>query len=120
MSDLRFDGKVAVVTGAGGALGRAYALLLASRGASVVVNDLGSSAQKLVDEIKMAGGKAVADTNNVLEGEKIVQTAIDTFGRIDIVINNAGMSVATGSAPEAAPAAASAAADNPSVSNDPF
>jgi len=101
MSNLRFDGRVAIVTGAGGALGRAYALLLASRGASVVVNDLGvpmagageskGPAQKVVDEITKAGGKAVANYDNVLDGEKIVAAAIAAFGRIDIVINNAGI-----------------------------
>ncbi len=97
MSELRYDGKVAVITGAGGALGRAYALLFASRGAAVVVNDLGvpmqgdgkdtSAAQKVVDEIKAAGGKAVANYDSVTDGEKIVKCAIDNFGRIDIVIN---------------------------------
>jgi NAD(P)-dependent dehydrogenase (short-subunit alcohol dehydrogenase family) len=99
--NLDFAGKVAIVTGAGGALGRAYALLFASRGASVVVNDLGismggndassSPAQLVVDEIKKAGGKAIANFNSVQEGDKIVQAAIDAFGRIDIVINNAGI-----------------------------
>jgi len=98
---LRFDGKVAIVTGGGGALGRAYCLLFASRGAAVVVNDLGvpmkgegkdqTAAQKVVDEIKKLGGKAVADYNSVEEGEKIVKTAIDNFKRIDIIINNAGI-----------------------------
>jgi len=98
---LRFDGKVVVITGAGGALGRAYALLFASRGAAVVVNDLGvpltgnttdkTPAQRVVDEIVKAGGKAVADYNSVLEGEKIIKTALDNFGRVDIVINNAGI-----------------------------
>jgi NAD(P)-dependent dehydrogenase (short-subunit alcohol dehydrogenase family)/putative sterol carrier protein len=97
----RFDGKVAIITGAGGALGRAYALLFASRGASVVVNDLGVSmsgedsdntpAQKVVNEIKAMGGKAVANYDSVTDGEKIVQTAIDNFGRVDIVVNNAGI-----------------------------
>lgn len=102
MSALRFDGKVAVVTGAGGALGRAYALLFASRGAAVVVNDLGSSldgtakadaspAQKVVDEIVKIGGKAVANYDDVVNGDKIIKCAVDTFGRIDIVINNAGI-----------------------------
>jgi NAD(P)-dependent dehydrogenase (short-subunit alcohol dehydrogenase family) len=98
---LRYDGKVAVITGAGGALGRAYALLFASRGASVVVNDLGVSmtgttgsttaAQKVVDEIVKAGGKAVANYDSVEDGEKIIKCAIDNFGRVDIVINNAGI-----------------------------
>jgi (3R)-3-hydroxyacyl-CoA dehydrogenase / 3a,7a,12a-trihydroxy-5b-cholest-24-enoyl-CoA hydratase / enoyl-CoA hydratase 2 len=99
---LRFDGKVGIVTGAGGGLGRSHALLLASRGAKVVVNDLGgsfkgdgsssSAADKVVDEIKAAGGVAVANYNSVEDGDKIVQTAIDAFGRLDIVINNAKMS----------------------------
>eukprot|EP01112_Ceratiomyxa_fruticulosa_P020725 TRINITY_DN713_c0_g4_i1.p1 TRINITY_DN713_c0_g4~~TRINITY_DN713_c0_g4_i1.p1 ORF type:complete len:254 (+),score=61.88 TRINITY_DN713_c0_g4_i1:146-907(+) len=98
---LRFDGKVVVVTGAGGGLGRTYALAFASRGAKVVVNDLGVSttgegastkaADKVVDEIKKAGGVAVANYDSVDEGDKIVKTAIDSFGRIDILINNAGI-----------------------------
>jgi NAD(P)-dependent dehydrogenase (short-subunit alcohol dehydrogenase family) len=104
MADLGFDGKVAIITGAGGGLGRQHALLLAKRGALVVVNDLGgnidgtggdaSAAQKVVDEIKAAGGEAVADHNSVATpegGAAIVKTAVDTFGRIDIVINNAGI-----------------------------
>ena len=104
MTDVGFDGKVAIITGAGGGLGRQHALLLAKRGALVVVNDLGgsvdgtgenaSAAQKVVDEIKAAGGEAVADHNSVATpegGAAIVQTAIDTFGKIDIVINNAGI-----------------------------
>ncbi len=84
---LRFDGKVAIVTGAGNGLGKAYALLLASRGAKVVVNDLGGSfngegasnraADLVVNEIKAAGGEAVANYDSVEFGEKIVQTAID-------------------------------------------
>jgi len=98
---LRYDGKVAIVTGAGNGIGKQYALLLASRGAKVVVNDLGGStdgqgssstaAQKVVDEIKKAGGEATPNFDSVEFGEKIVQTAIDTYGRIDIIINNAGI-----------------------------
>src|SRR3954471_7077831 len=99
--DLRFDGKVAIVTGAGGGLGRSHALLLASRGAKVVVNDLGGSftgegksataAEKVVAEIKEKGGEAIANYNSVEDGDQIVKTAIDAFGKIDIVINNAGI-----------------------------
>jgi len=98
---LRFDGKVAIVTGAGAGLGRAYALLLASRGAKVVVNDLGGSVQGeggnskaadiVVNEIKKAGGVAVANYDSVEFGDKIVKTAVDAFGTVDIVINNAGI-----------------------------
>ncbi len=98
---LRFDGKVAIVTGAGAGLGRAYALLLGSRGAKVVVNDLGGSvkgegvnnkaADIVVDEIKKLGGVAVANYDSVEFGDKIVKTAVDAFGTVDIVINNAGI-----------------------------
>lgn len=101
MSELRFDGKVAVVTGAGNGLGKAYALLLGSRGAKVVVNDLGGgfkgegksakAADLVVDEIKKAGGEAVANYDSVTDGDKIIKTALDTWGRIDILINNAGI-----------------------------
>ncbi len=104
MSEIRFDGRVAVVTGAGGGLGRAYALLLAARGAKVVVNDLGGTfdgsgadstpAQKVVDEIKAAGGEAAANYDSVSEWEgaqNIIKTAVDTYGKIDILINNAGI-----------------------------
>lgn len=99
--ELRFDDKVVIVTGAGGGLGRAHALLFGSRGAKVVVNDLGGSmhgggkssksADQVVAEIKEAGGEAVANYDSVEDGDKIVQTALDTFGRIDVVINNAGI-----------------------------
>ena len=98
---LLFSNRVAIVTGAGGGLGREYALLLASRGASVVVNDLGGSrdgqgsdkraADIVVAEIRNQGGKAVANYDSVENGESIVKTAIDNFGRIDIVVNNAGI-----------------------------
>ncbi|MGH7269078.1 MAG: SDR family NAD(P)-dependent oxidoreductase, partial [Polyangiaceae bacterium] len=101
MSNLRFDNRVAIVTGAGNGLGRSHAMLLASRGAKVVVNDLGgghtgggkssAAADKVVQEIKDAGGSAVANDESVEDGAKIVQCALDTFGRIDIVINNAGI-----------------------------
>ena len=104
VAELGFDGKVAIISGAGGGLGRRHALLLASRGALVVVNDLGSAldgsgsdvgaAQKVVNEVKALGGEAVADTNSVATpegGAAIVKTAVDNFGRVDIVINNAGI-----------------------------
>ncbi|XP_058395136.1 peroxisomal multifunctional enzyme type 2 [Diceros bicornis minor] len=100
-SPLRFDGRVVLVTGAGGGLGRAYALAFAERGASVVVNDLGGdfsgtgkaslAADKVVEEIRSKGGKAVANYDSVEAGEKVVKTALDTFGRIDVVVNNAGI-----------------------------
>jgi NAD(P)-dependent dehydrogenase (short-subunit alcohol dehydrogenase family) len=99
-----YDGKVVIITGAGGGLGRQHALLLASRGALVVINDLGGAidgsgsdkgaAEHVVDEIKAAGGEAVADTNSVATpegGAAIVQTAIDAYGKVDVVINNAGI-----------------------------
>src|SRR5688572_15322320 len=105
MADLGYDGKVAIITGAGGGLGRQHALLLASRGARIVVNDLGGSvsgegggnegpAHTTAKEIESLGGEAVADTNSVATpegGEAIVNTAIEAFGRVDIVINNAGI-----------------------------
>lgn len=98
------DGKVALVTGAGGGLGRAHALLLAQEGASVVVNDLGGSrdgtgagssmADAVVEEIKGAGGNAVANYGSVTsreDAEAMIQTAVDAFGKIDILIANAGI-----------------------------
>ncbi|MGQ9475548.1 MAG: SDR family oxidoreductase [Actinomycetota bacterium] len=104
MSEIRFDGRVAVVTGAGGGLGREYALLLASRGCKVVVNDLGgavdgtgaatTAAEKVVQEIKDAGGEAVPNFDSVADWEgaqNIIKTAIDNYGKIDILINNAGI-----------------------------
>jgi NAD(P)-dependent dehydrogenase (short-subunit alcohol dehydrogenase family) len=104
MSELRFDDRVAVVTGAGRGLGRAYATLLASKGAKVVVNDPGSSltgdgidsgpAEAVAEEITAAGGEAVACTQSVATaegGKSIVHTALDKYGRIDILIHNAGI-----------------------------
>jgi NAD(P)-dependent dehydrogenase (short-subunit alcohol dehydrogenase family) len=101
--DIDFDGRVAIVTGAGGGLGRTYALELAARGAAVVVNDLGGSvngeggdhtaAQKVVDEIAAKGGQAVPNFDSVSTpegGESIVKTAVAEYGKVDIVINNAG------------------------------
>jgi len=98
---LAFDNRVAIVTGAGNGLGRSHALLLASRGCKVVVNDLGgtatgggkssAAADAVVAEIKAAGGEAVANYDSVEDGDKIVQTALDTWKRIDIVVNNAGI-----------------------------
>jgi len=101
LKPLEFAGRVAIVTGAGNGLGRAYACLLASRGAKVVVNDLGtglkgqgessSAADATVDIIIQKGGEAVANYDSVTEGQKIVQTALDKYGRVDIIVNNAGI-----------------------------
>jgi NAD(P)-dependent dehydrogenase (short-subunit alcohol dehydrogenase family) len=104
MSEVRFDGRVAIITGAGGGLGKSHALELARRGAQVVVNDLGgamdgsgsgtSAADLVVKEIEAAGGTAVSNYDSVSTkegGESIVQTALDNFGQIDIVVNNAGI-----------------------------
>ena len=104
MEALRFEGRTAIVTGAGNGLGRGYALLLASRGAKVVVNDLGGAAdgtgasagpaERTVKEIEDLGGTAVANADSVATpegGQAIVATAIDAFGRVDVVISNAGI-----------------------------
>lgn len=103
MTDIGFDGRVAIITGAGNGLGRDYALELARRGAKIVVNDLGGSgsgqgashnaADLVVEEIRDAGGEAVANYDSVSTregGGAIVQTALDSFGKVDICINNAG------------------------------
>lgn len=102
--DLSFDGRVAIITGAGGALGRSHALELARRGAKVVVNDVGGSvhgegeaktpAQRVVDEITALGGQAIANFASVTTpagGEAILASALDAFGRVDILVNNAGI-----------------------------
>uniref|UniRef100_A0A8H8CKV5 Ketoreductase domain-containing protein n=1 Tax=Psilocybe cubensis TaxID=181762 RepID=A0A8H8CKV5_PSICU len=87
-----FKGHTVVVTGAGGGLGKAYSLLFASRGANVVVNDFNAAAaQKVVDEIVAAGGKAVANTSSVSDGAAIIKSAVDAFGTVTILINNAGI-----------------------------
>ena len=104
MSKIDFAGRVAIVTGAGAGLGRTYALELASRGAKVVVNDLGgardgtgasdAAASQVAEEIKAAGGDATPNFDNVATvkgGDNIVKTAVDTYGKVDIVVNNAGI-----------------------------
>ena len=104
MADIRFDGKVAIVTGAGGGLGRQHALERARRGAKVVINDLGASldgtggssaaADQVVAEIKAAGGEAIADGGSVSDdagAANLVKRAVDVFGRLDILIANAGI-----------------------------
>ncbi len=110
MSEYRFDGRTAIVTGAGGkpSLGRAHALLLAARGANVVVNDIGhdpetpgyqgtASAEAVAEEIRQRGGRAVADCNSVASeagARAIVETAREAFGPVDILVNNAAISIA--------------------------
>jgi NAD(P)-dependent dehydrogenase (short-subunit alcohol dehydrogenase family) len=104
LTDVRLDGRVAIVTGAGNGIGKEHALLLARRGARLVVNDLGGSvhgeggdvgpAEAVAAAIRAEGGQAVADTNSVATpegGAAIVQTAIDNFGQVDILVNNAGI-----------------------------
>ena len=100
---MSFDGKVAIITGAGGGLGKEHALILAGLGAKVVVNDLGGSvdggggsdaADAVVEEIRAAGGEAVANKDSVSDREgakRIVETAVNTYGTVDILINNAGI-----------------------------
>jgi NAD(P)-dependent dehydrogenase (short-subunit alcohol dehydrogenase family) len=104
MNEIRFDGRVAVITGAGGGLGRAHALLLAARGAAVVVNDLGGSvggvggdqaaASRVVREIEAAGGRALASFDDIATPEgarRLIDAAAQAYGRVDILINNAGI-----------------------------
>ena len=100
--DLRYDGQVALITGAGRGIGREHALLLASRGCKVIINDPGIAydgggstqtkiADELVEEIRSAGGDALANYDSVENGEAIIDASMSTYGRIDIVINNAGI-----------------------------
>ena len=104
MNPIRFDGRVAVITGAGGGLGRAHALLLAERGATVVVNDLGGSlagvggdaaaAREVVAEIEAAGGRALANFDDISTPEgaqRLIDAAVQAYGRLDVLINNAGI-----------------------------
>lgn len=98
---LDFAGRVVIVTGAGNGLGRSHALAFAARGARVVVNDLGGTgrgegadagvAEQVVQEIRASGGEALANTDSVLDGERIVEQAMDSFGRVDVLVNNAGI-----------------------------
>src|SRR6202790_1092785 len=98
------DGRVAIITGAGRGLGREHALLFAAEGAKVVVNDLGGAmdgsgddrtpAEQVVDEIRTMGGEAIANADNVADwegGQRLIRTAIETFGDLHVLVNNAGM-----------------------------
>jgi NAD(P)-dependent dehydrogenase (short-subunit alcohol dehydrogenase family) len=111
MEEMRFDGRVAVITGAGRGLGRSHALALAERGAKIVVNDVGGPirgggedegvAEAVAGEIREAGGEAIASTDSVATpqgGKAIVQAALDQWGRIDILVHNAAMSATERSA----------------------
>ncbi|MDK2759308.1 MAG: SDR family NAD(P)-dependent oxidoreductase [Blastomonas fulva] len=99
--NLRYDGRVVVITGAGNGLGKSHALEFAKRGARVVVNDLGgagdgsgedgSVASQVVREIEALGGQAIGNTDSVEDGGRIIQQAMDTYGRVDVLINNAGI-----------------------------
>ncbi len=100
-SGFRYDDRVVVITGAGGGIGRAHALAFARQGAKVVVNDLGVSvdgeqdgasnnADRVVSEIEEIGGEATASYSSVESGQEIIEQALDTFGQIDVLINNAG------------------------------
>lgn len=104
MTEIDFKGKTAVITGAGGGLGRAYALMLAARGAKVVVNDLGgttegtgddnAAAERVAEEIRAANGEAIANCDSVSEeagANRVIQAALDNYGRVDVLINNAGI-----------------------------
>src|SRR5512143_1673106 len=104
VTNIGYDGKVAIITGAGGGLGRSHALELARRGARLVINDLGgavdgtggsaTAAETVVAEIEALGGEAVANADSIATpegGEAVVQAALDAFGQVDVVINNAGI-----------------------------
>ena len=101
MTDFRFDGRVVIVTGAGNGLGKTHALEFARRGARVLVNDLGGTgsgegqsatvAEQVAAEIRDNGGEAIANTDSVADGARIVEAAMDEWGQVDVVVNNAGI-----------------------------